>query len=157
MTEMKKRVLKGIAIAILVAALLGLCVYGLLYGMAKYFFNTHEKEITKFTNKFVNVCEENGLVLSEAEFLSGTYRYALRDSTYLVSFRVPAEKEHLLFSDGEPAKRMIYDSPECQLPNDGVEYVWESDLCKSSWFMWLYRSDVAEDGYVYCYVACSRY
>ncbi len=155
MTETKKRVLKGFAIAILVAVLFGLCVYGFIYGMAKYFFSTHEKELTKFTNEFLSVCEENGLDLSEAEFLSGTYRYALRDSTYLVSFRVPAEKEHLLFSENQPGKREIYDHEKQNLP-DGVEYVWVSEMT-DSWFMWLYRSEDAADGYVYCYVQCGYY
>ena len=148
--------LKGIAIAILVVALLGLCAYGFFYGIAKCFFSTHEKEITKFTNEFVNVCEENGLVLSEAEFLSGTYRYALRASDYLVSFRVPAEKEHLLFSENQPGKRKIYEHEKQHLPDDGVEYVWRSDMTDSR-YVWLYRSEVAADGYVYCYVECGYY
>ena len=148
MTETKKRVLKGIAIAILVVLLLGLCVYGFFYGMAKYFFSTHEREMTQFEDRFMTVCEESGLDLSEAEFLSGTYRYALRVSDYLVSFRVPAEKEHLLFSENEPGKREIYEHEKQNLP-DGVEYVWVSDMT-DSWFMWLYRSEVAADGYVYC-------
>ena len=97
MTQTSKRVWKTVAITLGVVVVLSLCVYGFFYGIGKLFLSTHEREMTQFEDRFMTVCEENGLDLSEAEFLSGTYRYALRDSTYLVSFRVLSEKEDLLF------------------------------------------------------------
>ena len=156
MTQTSKRVWKTVAITLGVVVVLSLCVYGFFYGIGKLFFSTHEREMTQFEDRFMTVCEESGLDLSEAEFLSGTYRYALRVSDYLVSFRVPAEKEHLLFSENEPGKREIYEHEKQNLPDDGVEYVWRSGMT-DSWFMWLYRSEVAADGYVYCYVQCGYY
>lgn len=154
MTHTKKRVLKEVAITLGVMVVLSLCVYGFFYGIGKLFFRTHEREMTKFEDRFMTVCEENGLDLSEAEFCSGVYRSALRDSTYLVRFRVPAEKEDTLFLEYNPGRREIYESEKQKLPADGVEYVWRTDM-NGSWFVWLYRSEAAADGYVYCFVECS--
>ena len=156
MTQTSKRVWKTVAITLGVVVVLSLCVYGFFYGIGKLFFSTHEREMTQFEDRFMTVCEENGLDLSEAEFLSGTYRYALRDSTYLVSFRVLSEKEDLLFLEYTPNRREISETEKQNLPDDGVEYVWRTDM-NGSWFVWLYRSEAAADGYVYCFVECSYY
>ena len=153
MTQTNKRVWKILAITLCVVVVLSLCVYGFFYGLGKIFFSTHEKTLTKFESHFVNVCQESGLDVTQAEFLSGTYRTALRDSSYFVSFRVPAEKEYLLFAEKNPGKYSVSESDKRNLPDDGVEYVWRSDMYR----LWLYRSDAAEDGYVYCYVEYSYY
>ena len=153
MTQTNKRVVKIVAVTLLAAVVLSLCVYGFFYGVGKIFFSTHEKKLTKFDGHFVNVCQECGLDVTQAEFLSGTYRTALRDSSYFVSFRVPAEKEYLLFAEKKPGKYSVSESDKRNLPDDGVEYVWRSDMYR----LRLYRSDAAEDGYVYCYVDYSYY
>ena len=153
MTQTSKRVWKTVAITLGVVVVLSLCVYGFFYGISKLFFSTHEKTLTKFDSHFVNVCQESGLDVTQAEFLSGTYRSALRGSSYFVSFRVPSEKESFLFLDGEPGRYYASDSDKDNLPDNGVEYVWRSDMYR----LWLYRSDAAEDGYVYCYVEYSYY
>lgn len=152
MTQMSKRILKIVAITVLAIVVVSL----FFYGGVKLILGTYERKMTKFEDRFVTVCEENGLDLSEAEFCSGTYRYALRDSTYLVSFRVLSEKEDLLFLEYTPNRREISESEKQNLPDDGVEYVWRTDMT-GSWFVWLYRSEAAADGYVYCFVECSYY
>lgn len=153
MTKTSKRVLKIIAITLGVAVGISLCIYGFFYGLGKLVFSTQEKTMTKFDSHFVSVCQESGLDLSEAEFCSGVYRSALRGSSYFVSFRVPSEKESFLFLDGEPGRYYASDSDKDNLPDNGVEYVWRSDMYRLS----LYRSEVAADGYVYCYVNYSYY
>lgn len=148
MTQTNTRVVKIIAVTLLAAIVLSLCVYGFFYGVGKIFFSTYEKKLTKFDSHFVNVCQESGLDLTQAEFLFGTYRSALRGCLYFVGFRVPAEKESLLFAEKEPVRCYLSDSDKQNLPDDGVEYIWRSDMSR----LQLYRSDAAEDGYVYCYV-----
>ena len=105
-------------------------------------------KLTRFTTGFVKGCQQRGLDLpSSAEFISGVC-ITNRDVEYKVSFRVLADEEYLLFPETHPLTHPI--SFDEKLPDNGVAYAWETHVSSYPEFV-LYRSDVMEDGYVYCY------
>ena len=127
---------------VLVALLLLLCL------QFTACLNPEKTKLTRFTTGFVKGCQQRGLVLpSSAEFISGVC-ITDRDVEYKVSFRVLADEEYLLFPETHPLTHPI--SSDEELPDDGVAYTRATYVSGSPDFV-LYRSDVMEDGYVYCY------
>lgn len=130
---------------VLVALLLLLCL------QFTACLNPEKTKLTRFTTGFVKGCQQRGLDLpSSAEFISGVCITG-RDEKYKVSFRILADEDYLLFPETNPTTHLTHLYSDLELPDDGVAYTRATYVSGSPDFV-LYRSDVMEDGYVYCYM-----